>query len=58
MIAARRARHERLGAFLASRSDAELATLVAAGRAGSVGVGGGPVVLDVAGVAVFAVERG
>ena len=54
MITARRARHGRLAAFLASRSDAELAALVAAGRAGSVGVGGGPVVLEAGDVAVFA----
>lgn len=43
-----------LRAFFASCSDAELAALVAAGRAGSVGVGGGSVVLDVNGVPVFA----
>jgi hypothetical protein len=54
MITARRARHERLGAFLASRSDVELAALMEAGRAGSVGVGGGSVVLDVDAVPVFA----
>ena len=54
MDAARRARYRRLRAFLASCSDAELAALVAAGRAGSVGIGGGPVVLDAAGEAVFA----
>lgn len=49
-----RARHQELRAFLASRSEVELAALVQAGRAGSVGVGGGPVVLDVNGVPVFA----
>lgn len=54
MIAARRARHERLAAFLESCGDVELAALVDAGRTGGVGVGGGPVVFDVDGVAVFA----
>ena len=54
MITARRARHERLRAFRASRSDVELAALMEAGRPGSVGVGGGSVVLGVDGVPVFA----
>ncbi|HEV7652243.1 MAG TPA: serine/threonine protein phosphatase [Actinophytocola sp.] len=54
MTSARRARHERLSALLASRDDVELAALVDTGRAGSVGVGGGSVVLDVDGVRVFA----
>jgi hypothetical protein len=54
MTAARRARHRRLSAFLASHSDIELAALVEAGRANDVGVGGGSVVLDVDGVPVFA----
>jgi hypothetical protein len=54
MTAARGARHRRLSAFLASRSDIELAALVQTGRPNSVGVGGGSVVLDVDGVAVFA----
>ena len=54
MITARRARHQRLQAFFASCSDVELAALVEAGRAGSVGVGGEPVVLDVNSVPVFA----
>jgi hypothetical protein len=54
MIAARQARHESASAFLGSRTDGELATLVAAGSAGDVGVGGGAVTLDVDGVPVFA----
>lgn len=54
MTAARRARHERLSAFLASCGDIELAALVDTGRPNSVGVGGGSVVLDVNGVPVFA----
>jgi len=40
--------------FLASRSDSELAALMAGRRIGAVGVGGGSVMLDVNGVAVFA----
>jgi hypothetical protein len=47
------ARYQRLSAFLASRSDIELAALVEAGRSGSVGVGGGSVVVEVEGVPVF-----
>jgi hypothetical protein len=43
-----------LSASLASHSDAELAALLETGRSGSVGVGGGTVVLDVDGVPVFA----
>lgn len=54
MSAARSARHQRLSAFLASCSEIELAALVDTGRANSVGVGGGSVVLDVDGVPVFA----
>lgn len=52
MTAARRARHQRLSAFLASYSDIELAALVDTGQASSVGVGGGSAVLDVDGVPV------
>jgi hypothetical protein len=54
MTDVRRARQERLSAFLASRSDVELAALVNTGRANDVGVGGGSVVLDIDGVPVFA----
>lgn len=54
MTAAGRARHQRLSAALASHSDVELTALVETGRANSVGVGGGSVVLDVDGVPVFA----
>lgn len=54
MTAARGARHQRLSAFLASRSDIELAALLDTGYANSVGVGGGSTVLDVDGVPVFA----
>jgi hypothetical protein len=54
MTAARRARHQRLSAFLASYSDIELAALVDTGQATSVGVGGDSAVLDVHGVPVFA----
>jgi len=54
MLATRRARHERLSAFLTSCSDVELGALVDAGRVSGVGVGGGSVVLDVNGVPVFA----
>ncbi|MEQ7127673.1 hypothetical protein ABN034_24570 [Actinopolymorpha sp. B11F2] len=54
MLAARRARYARVSDFLASRSDVELAAQVSAGRVGSVGVGGGSVVVDVDGVQVFA----
>lgn len=53
VIPARRARHDKLSAFLASRCDTELAALVETGRPNSVGVGGGSVVLDVDGVPVF-----
>ena len=53
MTAARRARHQRLSALLASYSDIELAALVDTGRANSVGVGGGSAILDVDGVSVF-----
>jgi hypothetical protein len=48
------ARYEELPAFLAAQSDLDLAALVDTGCVGSVGVGGGSVVLDVNGVRVFA----
>jgi hypothetical protein len=54
VIGARRARHERLSAFLASRGDAELASLLGTGRGNGVGVGGGSTVLGVTGDPVFA----
>lgn len=54
MMADRRARYESASTFLASRTDEELAALVCAGSLRSVGVGGGSVMLDVNGVAVFA----
>ncbi|MGK8558007.1 serine/threonine protein phosphatase [Nocardia gipuzkoensis] len=54
MTAARSDRHQKLSAFLASRSDVELAALIDTGRSNSVGVGGGSAVLDVDGVPVFA----
>ena len=54
MTATRRTRHRRLSSLLASRSDVELAALVATGRAIGVGVGGGSTVLEVDGVPVFA----
>lgn len=47
-------RHERVSAFLAARSDGELAAFVAKGRDGAVGVGGGSARVDVDGVPVFA----
>jgi hypothetical protein len=50
----RRARHRRLSAVLAASDDTELAALVGAGRAGSVGVGGGSALLEVDGAPVFA----
>jgi hypothetical protein len=50
-VPVRRARHEKIAAFLASRTDAELATL--AGRSTDVGVGGGTTTVDVDGVRVF-----
>ena len=52
VITSRRARHRRLSAFLASRSDDDLTTLV--GTEGTVGIGGGSALLDVDGVPVFA----
>lgn len=52
-MTARRNRHERLSTFLASHGDAELASLVDAGRVIGVGVGGGSVVVDVNGQSVF-----
>lgn len=54
MTTARYARHRKMSAFLASRSDIELAALLDTGRANSDGVGGGSAVLDVDGVPVFA----
>jgi hypothetical protein len=54
MMAARRARHRRVSAFLASCDAVELAGLVDLGQAGAAGVGGGSVRLDVDGVPVFA----
>ena len=54
MIAARRARHDRLSAHLSSCGDSELAAVVDSGRGSSVGVGGGTALLDVGGVPVFA----
>ncbi|MFR9753496.1 serine/threonine protein phosphatase [Nocardia sp. 004] len=53
MTAARSDLHQRISAFLASRSDIELAELIAAGRPNSVGVGGGTAILDVDGMPVF-----
>jgi hypothetical protein len=53
MTAARTARHQRLSAFLAARSDFELAELVGTGRVISVGVGGGAVLVDVDSMPVF-----
>lgn len=50
----RRTRHGRLSAALAAHDDDDLAALVAAGRVGHVGVGGGSVLLEVDGVPVFA----
>lgn len=49
----RRARHEKIATFLASRTDVELAALVETGQATGVGVGGGSATLDVDGVPVF-----
>jgi hypothetical protein len=54
MLPARRARHDRLSALLASCDDLELAALIDTGWASGVGVGGGSATLDVAGVPVFA----
>ncbi|QIS21368.1 serine/threonine protein phosphatase [Nocardia terpenica] len=53
MTMARR-HHQKLTAFLASRSDIELIELMEVGRSNGVGVGGGSAVLDVEGVSVFA----
>nr|AFV52102.1 hypothetical protein [Streptoalloteichus sp. ATCC 53650] len=54
MTATREERHHEIAASLGTRSDAELAALVDAGRDTGVGVGGGSAVLDVGGVPVFA----
>lgn len=53
MTAVRSDRHRKLAAFLASRSDIQLAELVATGASENVGVGGGSTVLDVDGTPVF-----
>jgi hypothetical protein len=53
VTAARVARHQRLSAFLASRSDVELTELVGTGRVISVGVGGGSELIDIDSVPVF-----
>ncbi len=54
MHAARRAIYERISTALASCSDSDLAGLIDATPAHGVGVGGGSLVIDVDGVAVFA----
>ncbi|MFI6819794.1 hypothetical protein ACIBJE_02430 [Micromonospora sp. NPDC050187] len=53
MLAARRARHDRVSASLAARSDAELAAFLDVVPTMTVGVGGGCVVLDIDGVPVL-----
>lgn len=53
MTAVRADRYRRLSAFLASRSDFELAELVGTGRVISVGVGGGSELIDIDSVPVF-----
>jgi hypothetical protein len=53
MTATRTVRHQRLSAFLASRSDSELAELVGTGRVISIGVGGGSELIDIDSVPVF-----
>lgn len=53
MTPARRARHTKLAALLASCTDVELAALVDTGRSTGVGVGGGSSTLDVDGAPVF-----
>jgi hypothetical protein len=50
-VPVRRARHEKISAHLAARTDAELAAL--AGQSTGVGVGGGSATVDVDGVPVF-----
>ncbi len=50
----RRARHDRVSAWLAAREDDELAARLRAAPSGTVGVGGAASVLDVDGVPVFA----
>lgn len=50
----RRARHRWLSALLTARGDGELASLVAAGQANGVGVGGASTILRVDGEPVFA----
>jgi hypothetical protein len=54
MLTARRSRHERVSAWLAARSDAELAALLDTVPVDAVGVGGGSAMLEVNGVPVFA----
>ncbi|WP_194836736.1 serine/threonine protein phosphatase [Nocardia sp. XZ_19_369] len=53
MTAARSNRQRRMSAFLASRSDIELAEFMDTGRSNSVGVGGGSAVVEVDAVQVF-----
>ncbi|QBS44575.1 serine/threonine protein phosphatase [Nocardia sp. CS682] len=53
MTAARSDRHQRLSAFLASRSDIELAEFMDTSRSNRVGVGGGTAVIEVDAVQVF-----
>jgi hypothetical protein len=54
MLTVRRLRHDRISASLAARNDDDLAAFLHAAPTGAVGVGGGPSVLDVDGVPVFA----
>ncbi|MGW9195290.1 serine/threonine protein phosphatase [Micromonospora chersina] len=54
MTAVRRTRHGIASALLASRSDSELAALLATGSLGDVGVGGATVTFDLDGIPVFA----
>jgi hypothetical protein len=54
MLINRRARYDRVTAWLAGRDDHELAALLDAAPGGAVGVGGGSTLLDVDGVPVFA----
>jgi hypothetical protein len=54
MSAVRRARYHNISAFLALCSDDEMASWIDAAPAGTVGVGGASILLDVRGIAVFA----
>jgi len=54
VAAGRQARFDSASGFLASRSDSQLAALLADGPAGAVGVGGGSATLTVTGMPVFA----